>query len=82
MARKFRTPAERMQAAKAEAAKLESQLLEEAINLRAQAQGWHDRSIELEKKSKGALAKANANLVSLDIDPAAFWAELDKDKDV
>ena len=75
-ARKFRTPAERLAAAKAEAVKLEQELIAQAIAVHKQAWGWNIRSKELMIKSDDAFTKADSLLDSIGIEPVVFWDEL------
>jgi hypothetical protein len=60
MARKFRTPAERMEAAVAQAKKIKEDQLKQAQALREQAVAWRERAAQLNAKADGADAKAEA----------------------
>lgn len=76
--RKYRTPAERLADARAQAAALEASIIEQAVSLHAQATGWRARSEELLNKAEGADIKAATLLEDLGINAQGFFDELDE----
>jgi len=81
MPRKIRTAAERMAAAKAEAARIEANEIANAIDLHEKAVAWDARAVELTAKAKGARAAADEKLRAVGQDPEKFWAEYQPDEE-
>jgi hypothetical protein len=81
MSRKYKTPAERLADAKAQAAKIEAQQIEKANDLLKKADGWVNRAAELEAKAEGARDQAKAALEAVGIDPDEFISELKSEEE-
>jgi hypothetical protein len=78
--RKVRTLAERLEAAKREAVRVEQLGIKQATELVQQGDAWHARSIELGDKAQGAWDKAVLILNDLGIEPIEFIAGVREDQ--
>jgi hypothetical protein len=73
--RTMRTPAQRLEEAQREVARLSDGIRKDAVLLAQRADGWEARADQLRAKAQDAREAADLKLESAGIDPATFWQE-------